>query len=94
MSGKAMSQRSKSQMRMGDGLNYSRVWNETLNQLSGVSRIVKAGDGGALMSTTGKMLGGGYRRVHNDGILMLDKHLHLKDSQNKVPFLELNEVLD
>jgi hypothetical protein len=94
MSGKDMSQRSKSQMRMGDGLNYSRVWNETLNQLSGVSRIVKAGDGGALMSTTGKMLGGGYRRVHNDGILMLDKHLHLKDSQNKVPFLELNEVLD
>lgn len=86
MSGKAMSQRSKSQMRMGNDLNYSRVWNETMNQLSGVSRIVKAGDGAALMSTTGKMLGAGYRRVHNDGILMLDKHLHMKDSTNKVPY--------
>jgi hypothetical protein len=42
-------------MRMGDNLNYSRVWNDTLNQLSGVSRIVKAGDGAALMSTTGKI---------------------------------------
>jgi hypothetical protein len=63
-----------------DDLNYSRLLNETFNQMTGVSRIVKAGDNQPLMSTTGKMLSGGYRRVHNDGVLMLDKHLHLKDS--------------
>jgi hypothetical protein len=77
-----MTQRSKTQMRQSNGqedLNYSRLLNDTFNQLSGVSRIVKAGDQ-PLMSTTGKMLSGGYRRVHNDGVLMLDKHLHLKDS--------------
>ena len=73
-------------MRQGNSpedLHYNRMLNETLNQLTGVSRIVKAGDQ-PLMSTTGKMLTGGYRRVHNDGVMMLDKHLHLKDSQYKV----------
>lgn len=75
-------------MRQGNSpedLHYNRLLNETLNQLTGVSRIVKAGDQ-PLMSTTGKMLTGGYRRVHNDGVMMLDKHLHLKDSQYKVAY--------
>ena len=52
-------------------------------QLTGISRIVKAGDTGALMTTAGKMVSG-YRRVHNDGVMMLDNHLHLKESQQKV----------
>jgi hypothetical protein len=37
-----------------------------------------------MMTGVGKVMSGGYRRVHQDGILMLDKHLHMKDSTQKV----------
>jgi hypothetical protein len=57
--------------------------NDNFMQLTGISRIVKAGDTGALMTTAGKMVSG-YRRIHNDGVMMLDNHLHLKESQQKV----------
>jgi hypothetical protein len=33
------------------------------------------------------IVSGGYRRVHQDGVLMLDKHYHMKDSAQKVFFI-------
>lgn len=70
-------------MRGAEDPHLKRLINENMMQMTGVSKIVKAENTGALMTSTGKMMSG-YRRVHNDGVLMLDKHLHLKDSQQKV----------
>lgn len=53
-------------------------------QLTGVSRIVRPNDL-SLMGSSSKLLGpGGSRRVHQDGVLMLDKHLSVKDTAFKV----------
>ena len=57
-----------------------------MNNLSGVSKIVKTSDVNSLLgggSKSGRIVGGGYRRVHQDGVMMLDRHFDMKDSTVK-----------
>jgi hypothetical protein len=61
-----------------------------MNNLSGVSKIIKTSDVNSLLgggSKSGRIVGGGYRRVHQDGVMMLDRHYDLKDSSVKVRLL-------
>jgi hypothetical protein len=61
-----------------------------MNNLSGVSKIIKTSDVNSLLgggSKSGRIVGGGYRRVHQDGVMMLDRHYDLKDSTVKVRLL-------
>jgi len=62
-----------------------------MNSLTGVSKILKTSDVSSLGGGTnsGRIVSGGYRRVHQDGIMMLDKHFHMKDSALKVSINEL-----
>jgi hypothetical protein len=57
-----------------------------MKSLTGVSKILKTSDVSILGGGTksGRIVSGSYRRVHQDGIMMLDKHLHMKDSALKV----------
>jgi hypothetical protein len=61
-----------------------------MKNLSGVSKIIKTSDVNSLLgggSKSGRIVGGGYRRVHQDGVMMLDRHYDLKDSTVKVRLL-------
>ena len=77
-----------------DNKTYSRLLNEQINNLTGISKIVRVSEvpqSQEESTNSGRIVIGGYRRVHQDGILMLDKHLHMKDSLNKVGyFFSLN----
>jgi hypothetical protein len=58
-----------------------------MNNLSGVSKIVKTSEVNSLLggaSKSGRIVSGGYRRVHQDGVMMLDRHYDVKDSTFKV----------
>ena len=67
-----------------------------MNNLSGVSKIVKTSDVNSLLgggSKSGRIVGGGYRRVHQDGVMMLDRHFDMKDSTFKASCLYFSIII-
>ena len=52
--------------------------------LTGVSKIVRVADNNSDLFGASKLIGHGTRRVHQDGVVMLDRHLLMKDSALKV----------
>ena len=54
-------------------------------QLSGISRLVRAEQ---THYSNRALLGTGTRRVHGDGIVMLDQNLSLKDSDQKIAIMQ------
>lgn len=56
-------------------------------KLSGMSKIIRADDLSAYLLGNNALLGTGSRRVHQDGIVMLDKHLSMKDSNQKIEIM-------
>ena len=68
--------------------NYKPNNIDILNlQLSGMSKIIRADDSSAYLLGNNALLGTGSRRVHQDGIVMLDKHLSMKDSNQKIEIM-------
>jgi len=70
-----------------------------MNNLTGVSKIVKTSEVNSLLggaSKSGRIVSGGYRRVHQDGVMMLDRHYDVKDSTFKVIFYHdiFNFIID
>lgn len=37
---------------------------------------------------SGRIVSGGYRRVHQDGVMMLDRHYEMKDSTFKIEIMQ------